>query len=98
MLFQLTWQFIEATEDQERRHVALFAEWAPPADVDLQAFYNHADYSGGMAIVEVDDTTALARTMVPWLPWLRFTATPIVPVEQSIAMRGEAVAFRDSVS
>jgi len=31
-------------------------------------------------------------------PWLRFTATPIVPIEESTAIAGEAAAFRDSIS
>jgi hypothetical protein len=29
---------------------------------------------------------------------LRFTVTPIVPIEESSAIGGEAIAFRDSVS
>ena len=97
MLFHVTWDFIEATEDGERRHVALFAEWQPPAEIGFQAFYDNADYSGGMAIAEVDSPATLARCMAPWLPWLRFTAKPVLPVEESMAIRGEAVAFRDSV-
>ena len=97
MLFHVTWDFIDATEDGERRHVALFAEWQPPAEIEFQAFYIHADYSGGMAIVEVDSTATMARTMAPWLPWLRFTAEPIAPVEETMAVRQEAIAFRDSV-
>jgi Protein of unknown function (DUF3303) len=98
MLFHVTWDFVVATEDMERRHVALFAQWQPPAEADLQAFHIRADYSGGMALVEVDSAEALARTMAPWLPWLRFSAAPVIPTEQSIAVRGEAIAFRDSVA
>ena len=97
MLFHVTWDFIDATEERQRRHVALFAEWQPPAEIEFQAFYVHADYSGGMAIVEVDSSATLARTIAPWLPWLRFTAKPIAPVEQTMAIRREATAFRDSV-
>ena len=97
MLFHATWDFIESTEDGERRHVALFAAWQPPAEMEFQAFYIDADYSGGMAVVEVEDSATLARCMAPWLPWLRFTAKPVLPVEESMAIRGEAVAFRDSV-
>jgi hypothetical protein len=97
MLFHVTWDFVEPTEDMERRHVALFARWQPPAEAGFQAFYIRADYSGGMALVEVDGADILARTMAPWLPWLRFSATPVIPTEQSIALRGEAIAFRDSV-
>ena len=69
----------------------------PPAEIDFRAFYVHADYSGGMAIVEVDSSATLARTIAPWLPWLRSTAKPIAPVEQTMAIRREAIAFRDSV-
>jgi hypothetical protein len=50
------------------------------------------------ALVEVDSAATLARTMAPWLPWLRFTAKPVEPTEVTIAIRRDAVAFRDSVS
>ena len=97
MLFHVTWDFIESTEDGERRHVALFAEWQLPAEMEVQAFYIDADYSGGMAIGEVESAATLARCFAPWLPWLRFTAKPVLPVEESMAIRGEGVVFRDSV-
>ena len=98
MLFHVTWDFIDPTEDSERRQLALFAQWQPPAEADFQAIYIFADYSGGVAILDVDSAATLARTIAPWVPWLRFTATPIEPVEQTIAIRGEAIAFRDSVN
>ena len=41
---------------------------------------------GGVATIE--------RTTAPWTPWLRFTVTPIMPIEESSAIAGEA---RDSV-
>ena len=97
MLFHATWDFVDATEDGERRHVALFAQWQPPAGVDFQAFYINADYSGGMAIVDADSPATLARTMAPWLPWLRFTVKPNKPTAETMAIRGEAIAWRDSV-
>lgn len=40
----------------------------------------------------------LARTMAPWLPWLRFTAKPVEPTQLTMEIRAEAIAFRDSVS
>jgi hypothetical protein len=97
MLFHVTWDFVDPTEDGERRHVALFAQWQPPAETEFHAFYIHADYGGGMAVVESETPGSLARCMAPWLPWLRFKATPILPVEESMAIRHEAIAFRDSV-
>lgn len=98
MLFHVTWKFVNITEDSERRHFDVFNQWQPPAELEFKAFYNFADNSGGVAIVEFDDPTTLARTTAPWMPWLRFAATPIVPVPETIAIRGEAVAFRESVS
>jgi hypothetical protein len=98
MLLHVTWEFIDMTEDAERRHLAVFAQWRPPAGADFKAFYNFADNSGGVAILDVDSPATLARTTAPWVPWLRFKATPIEPVEQTIAIRGEALAFRDTVS
>ena len=98
MLFHVTWQFIDPSEDGERRQLEVFAQWQPPAEAEFQAFYNFADNSGGVAIVEVDTAATLARTTAPWMPWLRFTATPIEPVASTIAIRSEAIAFRDSVS
>jgi hypothetical protein len=51
-----------------------------------------------VAIVEADSAETLARTTAPWVPWLSFQVTPILPIEQAAAIAGEAVAFRDSVS
>ena len=98
MLFHVTWTFSDPTEESERRQIAVFSQWQPPAEADFKAFYNFADNSGGVAILEVDTAATLARTTAPWMPWLHFEATPIEPVESTIAIRGEAIAFRDSVS
>jgi hypothetical protein len=51
-----------------------------------------------VALIEAESADALARTTAPWAPWLQFTTNPIVPIEDSSAIAGEAVAFRDSVS
>ena len=51
----------------------------------------------GVALIEAESAAALARTTAPWAPWLRFTTNPIVPIEESSTIAGEAVAFRDSV-
>ena len=98
MLFHVTWEFTEFTEASEPRHLALFSQCKPPAEADFKSFYNFADNSGGVAILEVDSAATLARATATWRPWLRFTARPIVPVEETIAIRGEAIAFRASVS
>ena len=98
MLFHVTWEFIDQTEDGERRSLSVFKQWQPPAGADFQGFYGFADGSGGVALIEVDSAATLTRTTAPWTPWLRFVVTPIVPIEEATAIGGEAVTFRDSVA
>lgn len=97
MLFHVTWEFIDTDEESIRRSLQVFAGWQPPEGAEFKGFYGFADGSGGVAMVEVDSAATLARTTAPWTPWLRFAATPIVPIEESSGIAGEAVAFRDSV-
>lgn len=98
MLFHVTWEFIDTSEEGSRRTLAVFSSWQPPAGAEFKGFYGTADGRGGVALVEADSAAAIARTTAPWVPWLRFAITPIVPIEESSAIAGEATAFRDSVS
>lgn len=97
MLFHVMWEFVDTTEEGEERSLGVFAQWTPPEGADFQGFYGFADGTGGFAIIEVDSAATLARTTAPWTPWLRFTATPILTIEESSAIAGEGVAFRNSV-
>jgi len=97
MLFHVTWEFIDPSEEGSRRSLDVFQKWQPPDGADFQGFYGFSDGSGGVAIIEVDSAASLSRTIAPWTPWLRFAVTPIVPIEESTGIALEAVAFRDSV-
>ncbi len=97
MLFHVSWQFVDTTEEGQRRSLAVFGKWQPPAGAEFKGFYGFADGGGGVAIVEADSAATLARTTAPWTPWLRFTATPIVSIEESTGIAAEAIAYRDSV-
>jgi hypothetical protein len=97
MLFHVMWEFVDTTEDGERRSLSVFSQWQPPEGADFQGFYGFVDGTGGVAIVEADSAATIAKTCAPWVPWLRFTLTPILPIEESSAIAAEAMAFRDSV-
>ena len=97
MLFHVTWAFKDTGEEGARRSLALLANWQPPAGAEFKGFYGFADGNGGVALIDADSAATVARTTAPWTPWLRFTVTPIVPIEESSAIGGEAIAFRDSV-
>jgi hypothetical protein len=98
MLFHVSWEFIDTSEESLRRSLNVFSQWQPPAGAEFKGFYGLADGRGGVAIIEVDSAATLSRTTSPWTPWLRFTVTPIVPIEEASQIGGESIAFRDSVS
>ena len=97
MLFHVTWEFIDTSEEGNKRSLQVFQNWQPPAAAEFKGFYAFADGSGGVAIVEVDSHATLAKTTAPFTPWLRFAATPIVPMEESAVIGAEAQAFLDSI-
>lgn len=97
MLFHVTWEFIDTSEEGNVRSLEVFAKWQPPAGAEFKGFYSFADSSGGVAIIEVDSAATLARTTAPWTPWLAFKATPIIPIEEGNAIDSEAIQFRNSV-
>ena len=98
MLFHVTWEFVDRSEEGQRRSLKVFSQWKPPEGVEFKGFYGFTDGNGGVALIESASAAELARTTSPWTPWLRFTATPIIPIEESSAIAGEGVQFRDSVS
>ncbi len=98
MLFHVTWAFTDQSEDSEKRSLSVFQQWQPPAGADFKGFYGFADGTGGVAIIEADSAATLARTTAPWVPWLTFSVTPILPIEEATAIGAEAIAFRESVS
>lgn len=96
MLFHVEWEFIDTSEEGEKRSLEVFARWQPPEGTDFQAFYGYADGTGGFAIIEADTVAALAQATSPFVPWLRFTAKPILPIQESAAIAGAGIAFREA--
>jgi hypothetical protein len=97
VLFHVMFQFTDTSEEGEKRSLDVFQGWQPPAGAQFQGFYGFVDNSGGVAIVEVDTAATVARLTAPWVPWMTFTVTPIIPVEEATAIAQEAIEFRESV-
>ena len=98
MLFLMTWEFIDSSEEGGRRSLKVFQNWQPPAGANFIGFYGYADGSGGCAILEVDSFQTLAKTTAPFTPWIAFEAKPILPVQESAQIAGEAQGFLDSIA
>ena len=97
MLFHVSWKFNDEREESIKRNLQIFQNWKPPAEVTFHGFYGLADGNGGVAIVETDSAAAMARTVSPFRPYLDFTVTPILPIEEAAEIGGEGIAFRDSI-
>jgi hypothetical protein len=97
VLFHVSWEYVDTSEEGNRRSLTVFQQWQPPAGAEFKGFYGLAGGGGGVAIIEVDSAATLAKTTAPWTPWLRFTVNPIVPIEEATAINLEAAAFLDSV-
>jgi Protein of unknown function (DUF3303) len=97
LLFHVTWEFVNTSEEGIRRNLALFSQWKPPDGFEFKGFWGFADNSGGVAIVETDSAEVMARATAPFVPWLRFTTTPVLPIEESARISGDAADYRDSI-
>ena len=95
MLFHVSWEFIDRSEAGQKRSLHLLSKWQPGPG-EFQAFYSFADGNGGVALIEVSSAADLAKTMAPWVPFARFTARPILPIQESAAIDGAAVAWREA--
>ena len=98
MLFHVMWEFTHNSEEAIQRNLAFLSQWKPPDGFEFKGFWAHADGSGGVAIVETDSAATIAKATAAFTPWHRFSATPILPVEEAAAIAGEAAAARASFS
>lgn len=98
MLFCVSWEFTDRSEEGSRRSLTVFQNWRPAEGAEFRGFYGFADGGGGVAIIEAPDAATLARVMAPWTAWLKFDVRVILPIEESTGIASEAQAFLDSVA
>ena len=95
MLFHVTWLFHNPSEESQKRTLSLFQKW-PPGPGQFQAFYGFVDGTGGVAFIEAANAADLAKTLSPWTADLTFTTQAILPIEETAAINGEGLAWRDA--
>ena len=98
MLFHLTWEVADSRQEAIQGDLAFLSQWKPPDGFEFKGFWGFADGSGGVAIVETDSAATLAKATAPFTPWMRFTTTPILPIEEASAIAREVAAARASFS
>lgn len=98
MLFAMSWvNKSGASEERDKRIHKLFSNWRPPSGVEFKAFYDYADGSGGVAIVDATSPEAVLEVCAVWSVFFEFTARPIVASDNATPIFERAIAWRDSV-
>ena len=99
MLFHLAWVRRDgsASEEADRRILAILEKFEPPAGVTIHAWVERADGTGGYGILETDDPGALAAAPPIFGPYYSFEATPVLQHADWVAVAAAAVSFRDGI-
>jgi hypothetical protein len=84
-------------EARDRRQMKLLAAWRPPAGFEMKGWYDYAEGSGGIAIVETSSAEVLMEALAPWSTFIAFSVKPLVPVDVSTPIYEKGLAWRDSV-
>jgi Protein of unknown function (DUF3303) len=98
MLFHVTWEFIDTSEDGIRRSLEVFSKWQPPAGAEFKGFYGFANGGGGVALIEADSAATLARTSAPWAAVAAFHGDSDRADRGVVSDRWRSGRLRDSVS
>jgi hypothetical protein len=84
-------------EALDKRIVKLLAAWKPPAGFEMKSWYDYADGTGGIAIVDVPSAEVLLEAVGPWSTFSTFSVKPLVSIEASTPLFEKGIAWRDSV-
>ena len=100
MLFHVAWTRRDngASEEADQRILAILEKFTPPDGLTVQSWLERVDGMGGFAVLETDDTNALAASFPIFAPYFAYEATPVIPHDDSVSALRAAVAFRDGVS
>jgi hypothetical protein len=99
MKYVITWEpWPNVSEDVQARSLQVFSKWAPAEGTDFVQFLARVDGRGGFAVVETDDVTLIARDTAIFGAFLNMTVYPVVDIQESARIAGEAVEFRRTVS
>lgn len=77
-----------------KRSLEIFSEWSPSTTV--HQLVARADGRGGFTVLETDDHNAMARDCAIFLPFLEYTAHPVVDVGQHADALAAGVDFNEN--
>jgi Protein of unknown function (DUF3303) len=85
-----------SAEEVQARGLQVFGRWSPAEGANFLQFLGRVDGSGGFAVVETDDPALIARDTAIFSAFFDFMVYPVLDIQESARIGGEAVEFRRS--
>ncbi|MEP6665738.1 MAG: DUF3303 family protein [Nocardioidaceae bacterium] len=99
MKYVVSWEpRANASEELQARSLQVFSKWSPSEGATFLQFVGRVDGGGGFAVVETDDPTLIARDMAIFSAFFEMTACPVLDIQDSARIGGEAIEFRQSIN
>ena len=97
MKYVVSWEArANASEELQARSLQVFGKWSPAEGTNFVQFVGRVDGRGGFAVVETDDVTLIARDMAVFGAFFDMSVYPVLDIEQTAQIAGDAVQFRKS--
>lgn len=98
MKYVVQWETRQgANEEVQARSLQVFSKWAPSDKATFHEFVGRVDGRGGFAVVETDDVTTIARDMSIFGGFFDMSVYPVLEIQDTAQLGGEAVEFRSSI-
>jgi len=95
MKYVVTWEGrAGASEEVQARSLQVFSKWSPAEGNVFLQFVGRVDGRGGFAVVETEDVTLIARDMAIFSAFFEMSVYPVLDIQESARIGGEAVEFR----
>jgi hypothetical protein len=97
MKYVVSWETrANASEEDQARSLEVFGKWSPAEGTNFVQFLGRVDGRGGFAVVETDDVTLIARDMAVFGAFFDMSVYPVLEVQQTAQIVGDAIRFRQS--
>ena len=85
-----------ASEEVQARSLQVSGKWSPAQGTNFVQFVGRVDGGGGFAVVETRDVTLIARDMAVFSAFFHMSVYPVLDIQETARIGGEAVEFRRS--
>jgi Protein of unknown function (DUF3303) len=97
MKYVVSWEArANASEEVQARSLQVFGKWSPAPDTNFVQFVGRVDGRGGFAVVETEDVALIARDMAIFSAFFDMSVFPVLDIQETAQLGGEAVEFRRS--